>query len=177
MKAMIMKAKHWQVFLGWVLLYGFYSLIDPAAYPTLYSAARVLLYVAYFGWFLVLERTLKTYLRPGLPFSSGLFTVCVLFLIVAIGTGAFAGPNPSGRPGQSITLEGVIVFPFLFAFFYLPYHIGKLLAIVENPKAMTFSRHFGETVLFLFYPLGIWLLQPRINELYTHQRIEEPHGP
>jgi len=167
----LMKAKHWQIFLGWLLLFWLYSLVDHKGYPILFTIARVLLYIAYFGWFLLLERTLKAYLPSGSNVSSSLFIGCIAFLVGAIGYGALVA-----TPGESIPVEGFVALPFLFAFFYLPYHLGKLLATVEHRKAINFGRHFGETILFLFYPLGMWLLQPRINELYTRQRIEEPHG-
>jgi len=65
-----------------------------------------------------------------------------------------------------------IIFPLhlfsMFCLFYCLYFISKELKAVEWQKPVTFSDFAGEFFLIWFFPLGIWIIQPRINKLFEN---------
>ena len=47
---------------------------------------------------------------------------------------------------------------------------AKTLVIVETRKPAICWQYFGTFFAVFFFPIGIWFIQPRINELYAaHQ--------
>ncbi len=64
----------------------------------------------------------------------------------------------------------VLIFPAhffsMFCIFYCIYFNAKILKTVEWQKPVTFSDFAGEFFLIWFFPIGIWIIQPRINKLF-----------
>ncbi|MCU7551179.1 hypothetical protein OCK74_18810 [Chitinophagaceae bacterium LB-8] len=52
--------------------------------------------------------------------------------------------------------------------FYCVHFTAKALKSVELGRKATFSDYSMEFFLILFFPVGIWLIQPRINALFTN---------
>jgi hypothetical protein len=50
--------------------------------------------------------------------------------------------------------------------FYCLYFNAKVLKAVELQKPVTFSEFAGEFFLIWFFPIGIWIIQPRLNKLF-----------
>lgn len=50
--------------------------------------------------------------------------------------------------------------------FYLLYFVAKGLVTIETGKEAFFSDYFGVFMLFWFFPIGVWFLQPKMNRLY-----------
>jgi len=55
----------------------------------------------------------------------------------------------------------------MFCLFYCLYFIAKALKTVELQRPVTFSDYAGEFFLLWFYPVGVWILQPRINQIFA----------
>jgi hypothetical protein len=66
-----------------------------------------------------------------------------------------------------------IIFPLhffaMFCIFYCLYFVAKTFKTVELQREVTFSDFAGEFFLFWFFPIGVWIVQPKINKM-----IEEP---
>lgn len=62
------------------------------------------------------------------------------------------------------------MIPFhLFAMvcmFYDLYFVSKSLVLAETSKPVSFYDYAGPFFLLWFFPLGIWVIQSRINRLY-----------
>jgi glucan phosphoethanolaminetransferase (alkaline phosphatase superfamily) len=54
----------------------------------------------------------------------------------------------------------------MFCAFYCLYFNAKALKTVESQQLVTFSDFIGEFFVIWFFPIGIWILQPRINKLF-----------
>jgi hypothetical protein len=54
----------------------------------------------------------------------------------------------------------------MFCIFYSLYFIAKALKTVESQKTVSFSDFAGEFFLIWFFPIGVWIIQPRINKLF-----------
>jgi hypothetical protein len=74
-----------------------------------------------------------------------------------------------------------VIFPFhLLAtgcMFYNLYFVAKSLTLAETGRtAASFYDFSGPFFLLWFFPLGIWVIQPRINRLFdAWQRAQQPH--
>jgi len=80
----------------------------------------------------------------------------------------------SDVPPDSIAFPSMMMFPFIimplqlfavFCYFHNMYFVAKTIKTVELQRPTTFSDFIGEFFLIWFYPIGIWILQPRINAL------------
>jgi hypothetical protein len=63
---------------------------------------------------------------------------------------------------------GFIVFLHLFSMFcifYCLYFAAKTFKTMELQRKVSFSDYAGEFFLFLFFPIGIWIIQPKINKM------------
>lgn len=56
---------------------------------------------------------------------------------------------------------------------YLSYYAAKTYKTVEQQQKVKFRQFILEFFLFLFLPIGIWLLQPKINQLYLQDKVKE----
>lgn len=64
----------------------------------------------------------------------------------------------------------VTILPYLFSIFCLFYCIyfnAKSLKAVDLQRPVTFSDYVREFFLFWFFPIGVWLIQPRINKIFS----------
>ena len=53
----------------------------------------------------------------------------------------------------------------MFAIFYCLYFVAKTFKTVELQRLAKFSDYAGEFFLFWFFPVGIWVIQPKINAM------------
>jgi hypothetical protein len=70
-------------------------------------------------------------------------------------------------------LLGLILPLHLFAMvcmFYLSYFVAKSLVLAETSKPASFSDYAGPFFLLWFCPVGIWIVQPRVNRLYSGRK-------
>jgi hypothetical protein len=49
--------------------------------------------------------------------------------------------------------------------------VGRLVKITEAGKKLPIKEHIVESVLMLFPPIGLWIIQPRINRIIARQRL------
>ena len=175
--------KHWQLFLlliG-VPLIGEIIMIAAAIenrgllYFLVYLPILVVISLGlFFAWFY----SLGTNLFKKLPASAGmsltrfkLFFFVPLVYIGAIGVLMplliLTGSSDSIHPGPGVFL---LIFPIhifsMFCIFYCLYFISKALKAVEIQRPVVFSDYAGEFLLLWFFPIGIWIIQPRINRLF-----------
>lgn len=52
-------------------------------------------------------------------------------------------------------------------FFYCDYVVAQKLTSVERGRETNFAEVIGDTLMLVFYPIGIWWLQPRINRIFN----------
>ncbi len=71
--------------------------------------------------------------------------------------------------GFRIFIPFLIIFPLhlfsMFCLFYCLYFVAKTLKTVELQREVSFNDFVGEFFLSWFFPIGVWILQPRINKL------------
>jgi len=62
---------------------------------------------------------------------------------------------------------GIVVFLAIATLLLALSYVAKTLVRAERNANVNSSDFYGEFVMMLFFPIGIWLLQPRINEIHA----------
>ncbi len=174
--------KHWQLFgllVGLPMIFQFVSMAsvistnDPFA-EFKYLPIMLILYIGIFlGWFYSLGINLHKKLPKTVTMNLKTFKLFLLipaiyslFFLFYV-TSKFSNVLTDLTPNLAI-LE--IIFPLhffsMFCIFYCLYFISKELKAVEWQKPVTFSDFAGEFFLIWFFPLGVWVIQPRINKIF-----------
>lgn len=73
--------------------------------------------------------------------------------------------------GAGMTFTGLAALPGFYVFYALLYYTAfpvRLLNTIEKEREVTFSDYILDSFLVIFFPIGIWILQPRINRIAKH---------
>ena len=177
-----LNAKHWQLFLiiiGLPLILQFFIFssfnleenqgqINTSLFMIIFPIIMIITTAVFFGWFWSIATGLREYLLPEIimkykKFKIFFFIPLIYIIIISI----FVGITMSGiKPNPLIFL---IIVPMhllsMFGIFYSLYFVAKTIKTVELKRDTKFDDFIGEFFLIWFFPIGIWIIQPRINKL------------
>jgi hypothetical protein len=176
--------KHWQLFgllIGIPMIFQFITIgtVISSKNPTtmfyFFPIMMILFIGLFFGWFY----SLGTNLYKKLPVTANmnltkfkifLFIPVVYMILLSIFMVGMFSKFASGiQPNLTIFALIVPLHLFsMFCIFYCLYFNAKALKIVEWQRPVTFSDFAGEFFLIWFFPIGIWIIQPRINRLFKN---------
>lgn len=141
----------------------------------------MVLYIGFhYGWFwsvaVGLQPMISETIRPNIRKFKILMIIPVVYLLLLLtGMGLFfATFNPQNfeviDPNPVFILIGFLIFIPLhlfsvFCIFYSIYFVAKTFKTAELQKPLQFSDFAGEFFLLWFYMVGIWILQPKINQM------------
>lgn len=189
-----LKAKHWQLF---ILTFGipvvfhiaFMGVVmanvatNPNPDPEVmfgvmkFSPLLMILYMAViFGWYWAMAVGLHRHIPNELKLNLTRLKVFLLIPVVYIlfFLGAFMTVFGSGQFHPVIF---AVIFPLhlfsIFCIFYSLYFVAKTFKTAELQRKVSFSDFAGEFLMIWFYPLGIWILQPKINRMVRGEAVEE----
>ena len=181
--SLFLRAKHWQIFL---LLFGALtaaelammssivatSTLENSGHINLILASGMLIFtVCFLGWFWSMGSFLTSIVQPVLRLRMGFFRFAVVFpaIYIPVFIALLQNPNPTAF---------AVILPFhffaMYCMFYLLYFVSKSLVLAETGKSASFYDYAGPFFLIWFYPVGVWIIQPRINRLYAQH---EDGGP
>lgn len=178
MENFFLKSKHWKLFLIFFMLM-FVSQIS-FILPRInnanhFNGLQTAVFIGCFlSWFYFLITGLnKRIINENLRSSTRYLPFLIAFPILYVSTAYTIFPG-----GFQISTEGksdadpiwfLIIFPLhlfsMFCIFYLMYKAAKTIKIAEVQKPVSFGDFAGEFFLLWFFPIGIWILQPKINKL------------
>jgi hypothetical protein len=190
-----LKAKHWQLFLLMVgipmvlqfvlmgqLVVGFAfqshpDLVIMLGYMKYFPILAILCISVLFGWFWSVAVGLQNKVPVNIRMKVKKFKVFFIFPLVymvafltffSVIMSSPAANNPEPSEGLIGGLFAVVVPLYLFAIFcflYTFYFVAKTLKTVEMQREVKFGNFAGEFFLLWFYPVGVWILQPKINKM------------
>ena len=175
-----LKAKAWQIFLVIAVLpFGLHTLvmqslmssseITPENIFKIIPVIMLVFLALFLLWFwsigVGINRRIPEEIRPkprffkfAIIYSAVYMLIFQLFFIFAVLSG-----NGSGYMA--------IIFPLhlfaMYCMFYGLYFISKNLGTYEANSSVKFSSFAGSFFLLWFFPIGIWIIQPRINKVYA----------
>ena len=179
----LLRLKHWQLFslivvlpLVLILSDGTLSL-SPESQGSK-SAISILGFALSFGfllgWFYALGTGLHAKVTSSVKLGLGIFKAAVLIptaycLVVCIFMLLGVGSRSSQfhMTGAFIGAFVILHLLSLASMFYLLFFVAKEMKAVEFNRSGSFSDFAGEFFLTWFWPIGIWVIQPRINKLFA----------
>lgn len=184
--------KHWQLF---ILLLGIPIIMqiilmvtmitseDPfSGFSTIifiFPITMILVMTIFFGWFYAMGTNLHKKLPASVKMNLTKFKIFLFIPVIYILAICFfimfvINYTVTNEGTPNFGLSGLIL-PFhlfsMFCIFYCLYFNAKALKAVELQRPVTFGDYAGEFFLIWFYPIGIWLIQPRINKLFSNQEL------
>ena len=176
--------KHWQLFgllMGIPIIFQIISIgsivssNDPTAEFKFFPVMMILYLGLFLGWFYSLGTNLHKKLPETVNMNLKKFKIFLLipaiYMVLFTFYMSYIFSNVSTGIEPNPAIWGII-FPLhlfsMFCLFYCLYFISKELKAVEWQKPVTFSDFAGEFFLIWFFPLGIWIIQPRINKLFEN---------
>ncbi|PRY16405.1 hypothetical protein CLV24_101251 [Pontibacter ummariensis] len=90
-----------------------------------------------------------------------LYTLLLLYTISIVRESVFIGKLPLGMLFLLVPLHLLATFCFLYAVYF----VSRSLASIEQGGVVETGAYVRAFFLFLFLPLGIWFLQPRLKGL------------
>ncbi|WP_192821747.1 hypothetical protein [Rufibacter sp. LB8] len=118
--------------------------------------------VVLMGWLILTGHELYKILPPKVDLNFTLFMInsflCIAAVssaVIILGEGEYSGQG----------LVGLLVCYLMYAYFHLHAFTAKALRSIELRRKARFGDYVGEFFLLLFWPVGIWVLQPRINKI------------
>ena len=188
---MFLNAKHWQIFL---LTFGIPMLLQLFFIASIFQSInadtppdsdfilRYLLFfpilmifftAVFFGWFWSVGVGLDKKIPEHLKLNVGRFKKILLFPFVYILLiSGFIGYIFSGgllfenEPNFSVFgLIFLLHIGSMIAIFYSLYFVAKTIKTAELQKPVSFGDFAGEFFLIWFFPVGVWIVQPKINEM------------
>ena len=173
-KRFFVRAKHWQIFLLLIgpCLIAQLALANSIATPMasvedfdrtarILGAFTLAVMVCLMGWFWSVGSLLTSVIPEQQRLPLLRLRLSLIYPAVYI-TYFFATLSVSSPPSA-------LIIPFhllaMFCMFYNLYFISKSLVLAETDKAAGFYEYSGPFFLIWFFPIGLWIIQPRINRL------------
>jgi hypothetical protein len=181
-----LKAKHWQIFLLTlglpIILQIFITSMmlineDPTLMLKIMPVISIVFMIGFFGWFWSVAIGLQSRIPADVNLNVTRFKIFlfipVLYFIFLFGFvgNIFEGAFENGtQPGNAVIGSFLaIIIPMhlfsMFCIFYSLYFVAKTFKTAELQREVTFSDFAGEFFLFWFFPIGVWILQPKINKI------------
>ena len=171
-----LRAKPWRLFLLLVGIMVVGQIVVVSSFPVsapspqdfgrglaLVVRAAAVLMLFLLGWFWSMGSFLSSITPRSHRLSISVFRLTVIYpgaYIVALCVAA------------SLKLDltvPVVIFPFhllaTLCMFYDLYFVSKSLVLVESGRPVAFYDFSGPFFLLWFFPIGVWVIQPRINRL------------
>jgi len=186
MMKLFLQARHWQLFILMFAIFTLFHIVSmhimlsnitaPATYdesivsfmnysPLLTVVALLIL----LGWIWSIAVGLQTKVPPIAKMKINRFKIFFFCpLLYMLGLYAFVLYTVDHRIENIITTLALVIPLHFFSMFCLLhnfYFAAKTLKTVELQREVVFSDFAAEFFLLLFYPAGIWIIQPRLNAL------------
>jgi hypothetical protein len=158
-------AKHWQIFL--ILLMGLIlNNFTVENQPLLTIILSVIGHLIIFCWPLILGIELYQYLPGRIEMSRTYFVINALIFLLTYTAIIIISE------GEGMSFNGLEALPFMYVFFAFLHYMtfpARVLKSIKTGKRASFADYIGYVALIIFWPIGIWLLQPRINRYAPSQ--------
>jgi uncharacterized membrane protein YfcA len=157
-----LKLTHFDLFLLLILPISVGLLIGTYTQESLYNEVlNIIFFLFWIGWIYSIGNLLGRRWDKG-KLALRLFHFCIFFYLFFITIATFK--VYIGINSESILFSLIVIFALLSVFYCL-YYVSKMLVILEKQREIKFKEHQIEFFLFFIFIIGIWILQPRINQL------------
>jgi len=177
-----LRGKPWQIFVVVAGLYavGMSAIVDPMLpFPTPHAVVTratmlsgLVAAVSTLGllvWLWSMGSFFNSIVVTNLKMREGLFRTALVYPPVYIAWYISTFPISGIR---KFLVDFLLALPGMFCVVYLFVFVSKTLVMTETGEPATFSDYAGPFFLLWFFPVGIWIIQPRVNRLYANRRLQ-----
>ncbi|OON65299.1 hypothetical protein [Hymenobacter sp. CRA2] len=171
MHDLILRLKSWQVFL--MLLaphFASWYVINDVVDAGL-GLLSTLLVVA---WLVLMGNTLMQVGQPVQGYSATRFIVNSLIVVAALAYSYVAEDESFQITSTSFHATGLwmpVMLYTLLAYLQLHWFPASLLVAREQGRRPDFSQVIGPFLLLIFWPIGVWFMQERLNDFAKKQSV------
>jgi hypothetical protein len=171
-----LRAKHWQLFLLFFIIPAFLGIAASVYTPTTFNSWKqlgpgaficlglmVLDTLCLLAWLLAIGWFLNSLQKPTVRLNLSFFRVASIYTPIYMLV-FFIVILTSEPPMQIIFTLHLFA---MFCIFYVFYFVARSLTIVNKGRQVLLGEYAEPLVLLLLYPIGVWRIQPRINQLYA----------
>jgi len=149
----------------------------------------VIISVVMYGWYWSIGVGLQYKLPQHITIKSGFFKVAIIVQLISmvglmyvvrdmLTTVAAFMENPDGMADPAAFLGAfVVIMPLqllsMVLMFYSFYFAAKVFKTAELQRAVTFSDFSAEFFLLWFAPIGVWIIQPKVNSMTGESHFSE----
>lgn len=155
----VLKLKHRQIFIISMIAGGMANFTIGGS-ETLTLAISLTGTFIYFLWPLLVSHSLFQLVHHRIKLSYNFFLINAFIVLISY-VSIMIISN-----GAGMTFTGLAALPGFYVFFALLYCTAfpvRLLNTIEKEREVTFSEYILDFFLVIFFPIGIWILQPRMN--------------
>ncbi len=146
-------------------------------YLMFFPIVMILLMATQFGWFWSVAIGLQTKVPENVKMKIKKFKIFFfipMVYLILISIAMMVGLCGVIENGEFLNVGliaslFIIVIPLhlfsMFCTFYSLYFVAKTYKTVELQREVSFSDSAGEFFMIWFYPIGIWIVQPKINKM------------
>ncbi len=158
-----LRLKHWQVFL--ILMVGFiFSNLTWTNHDLFNLSINLVGSILFFLWHVAIGLELTEHLPPKEDPLTTLFIINTFVIIISmIVIIVFFDGYYSSNGLLGFLWVAYLIFALIQFFIYL----SKALYTLEKENAASFEQYVGYFLLFAFWPIGIWWIQPKLNKIWT----------
>jgi hypothetical protein len=177
-----LRAKHWQLFLLLCVVPTILEFTAAGYMPTTFRFWRDLGPVSFlflglmfvdmlclFAWLWAMGSFLIALQKPVVRLKLSFFRIALIYAPV-YGIAFFAVLLTYEPPVQAVLPLHLFA---MYCMFYIFYFVARSLATVNKGKEVFFSDYAKPLILLLLYPIGVWRIQPRINQLYAQSTTSD----
>ena len=167
----ILKLKHWQIFLfliGSIGLYVYFSgthidlgFLTSKELKAIFGVLGILIM---FLWILAIG--LLTNKAPTNPyrFRKGLYILSIVLCIIGYSVLHITPLLIDKIPNLGLMVSPLTPLTF-FGIIYTFYNVSRSLKSLEVGRKVEFSECIIDALLLLVSPIGVWIIQPKINKI------------
>lgn len=174
------KIKAWQLFavlLGPVFAVQFVAMwadvekSNPIMGFVLVPLIMLVFWAVLLGWLWTLGTKLSKKVPEELRMRPGSFRFAIVYSAICLpcmlGLFSLSGWSESDN---ALSAFFMALHLFLgFCMFYTLYFVSKNLTMAERREKVTFYDFAGPFFLLIYFPLGVWFIQPRVNRMFESE--------
>ena len=170
----ILLLKHWQIFLIFFLfpvlprLLFFAKVVSVSNPKILFALSSAAGGMIYLFWVYAIGIILYSLKRQQVNLRSVRFQVSIVFMLLYFP--CFVVLFSIYRPEEIFEsswagLLFILHLSAIICMIYCAYFIAKLINTIEQNKNVRDSQIIVDIFLIMFFPVGIWIIQPRLNNI------------
>ena len=181
--SIMLHAKHWQIFLCLAAPPLIMEVLGLGMMSTSVSSWHnltlrdcfligfwVLIPICFLAWLMAIGLSLQSIGTRELRMKSKLFTSSALLAAISL---FMYVPNEVVKVSPFRPIVAPLAFVYAICVIYMIHFVSKSVAEAERGKRVSFEQYVGLFFLLCLFPVGIWVIQPKINRLQRGARSPE----